>query len=55
MSDDHDEPRLGERDEPDEEPAPRLCVTLWLRGAYENSVASKALRQAGQESRDSET
>jgi hypothetical protein len=64
MSDDHDEgkplhARLGDstprRDESDEEPAPRLCVTLMLRGAYKPEVVAKALRQASQESRDCET
>jgi hypothetical protein len=63
MSDDHDEgkplharlvdstPRL----KPDEEPAPRLCVTLMLRGEYEDSALSKALRRARQVRRDCET
>ena len=57
MSDDHDEgkPRLGQREESDEEPAPRLCVTLMLRGAYKDEVVAKALRAARQVRRDKET
>ena len=53
MSDDEGKPR--ERDETDEEPAPRLCVTLMLRGAYKGSVLSKALQQARQVRPDMET
>jgi hypothetical protein len=62
MPDDHDEgkpvhARLGDfwRKESDEEPAPRLCVTLMLRGAYPDQVVAKALQQARQVRRDRET
>ena len=54
MSDDHDEGKPRESDESDEDPAPRLCVTLMLRGAYKDEVVAKALKQARQESHDSE-
>ena len=55
MPEDHDEGKPRERDETDEEPAPRLCVTLMLRGAYKGSVLSKALQQARQVRPDMET
>ena len=55
MSDDEGKPPrlVDSRPEPDK--APRLCVTLMLRGAYKDEVVAKALEQARQVRRDRET